>query len=98
MNRLIGVFVGLGIRVGIEAPCFVTSNNCGVIGIGREHIFTANFVGVFDHLEQAALLFNTVDSPGCIEDFVAAVFGVGLGKHHQFNIDGIAAEGFKRVN
>ncbi len=92
------VFVGFGSWIGVEAPCFVTNHYRGVIGIGREHIFTAHFIGVFDHFEQAALLLNTVDSPGGIKDFVAAVLRVGLRKHHQLYIDGVAAEGIKGIN
>ncbi len=68
------IFISLGLRVGVKTPCLVTNDYCGVIGVGGKHIVTAQFVGVFNHLEQAAILIDTVDCPGGIKDFVAAVF------------------------
>jgi hypothetical protein len=49
-------------------------------------------VGVLDHLEQRLVLGGTVDFPGGVEDLVAAVLGVGLREHHQFDVVRIAAE------
>ena len=52
-------------------------------------------VGVLDHLEQRAIPRGTVDFPGGVENFVAAVLGVGLCEHHQLDVVGIAAEGLE---
>ena len=46
---------------------------------------------IADHGEQRAVLRLTIDSPVGIEDFVTAMFTVGLREHHQFDIGGIAA-------
>jgi hypothetical protein len=32
-----------------------------------------------------------VDHPGGVENLVAAVFGIGLGEHHQFDVGRVAA-------
>ena len=43
-------------------------------------------VGIADHPEQAQILRFAIDGPVRVENLVAAVLGVGLGKHHQFRI------------
>ena len=48
-------------------------------------------VGVANHAEHAALLRYAVDGELGIENFVAAVFAVGLCKHHQLHIGRVAA-------
>jgi hypothetical protein len=35
--------------------------------------------------------FCAVDHPGGVEDLVAAVFGIGLGEHHQLDVGRVAA-------
>ena len=47
---------------------------------------------VLDHRKQRTLLRLAVDHPIGIENFVAAMFRVGLREHHQLNIAGIAFE------
>ena len=42
--------------------------------------------GFPDHPEQAIFFAYTVNDPGRIENLVPAMLGVGLGKHHQFDI------------
>ena len=49
-------------------------------------------VGVADHAEQAVRLRHAVNSELRVENFVAAVFAVGLREHHQLNIGGIARQ------
>jgi hypothetical protein len=48
-------------------------------------------VGFADHAEQGLVLGRAVDHPGGVEDLVAAVFGIGLGEHHQFDVGRVAA-------
>ena len=45
---------------------------------------------ITDHGKQRAVLGFAVDGPVGIEDFVTAMFAVGLREHHQFDIGGIA--------
>jgi hypothetical protein len=48
-------------------------------------------VRLADHAEQGLVLLLAVDHPGGVEDLVAAVFGIGLREHHQFDVGRIAA-------
>ena len=48
--------------------------------------------GILDHLEQRLGLLDAIDSPIGVEDLVATVLGVGLGKHIEFDIVGIASQ------
>ncbi len=54
-----------------------------------------HLIGVLDHAEQAFFLALTVDVPTGVEDLVAAVLGVGLGEHHQFDVVGVAPQSFE---
>jgi hypothetical protein len=47
-------------------------------------------VRLADHAEQGFVFRFAVDHPGGVEDLVAAVLGVGLREHHQFNVGRIA--------
>ena len=49
-------------------------------------------VGVADHREERFFLRLAVDVPRGVEDLVAAVLGVGLRKHHELDVVGIAGE------
>ena len=45
-----------------------------------------------DHREQRLRHLHAIDAPGRIKDFVAAMFRVRLGEHHQLGVGGIASE------
>ena len=51
------------------------------------------FVGLADHAEQGMRLRGSVDHPVRVEDLVAAVLGVRLREHGEFDVGGIAANG-----
>ena len=51
-----------------------------------------NFRRVANHVEQRLRLLNAIDSPIRIENFMAAMLGIRLRKHHQFDIRWIAVE------
>ncbi len=55
-------------------------------------------VGVADHAEQAVRLVLPVDAEVGVENFVAAVFAVGLGEHHQLDIGGVALQAGEGVH
>ncbi|MNZ54577.1 hypothetical protein D3C78_724810 [compost metagenome] len=57
-----------------------------------------HLVGVLDHAEQAFFLAFAVDIPTGVEDLVAAVLGVGLGEHHQFDVVRVALEALEAGN
>ena len=52
---------------------------------------------VADHREQRVRLLFAVNHPVGIEDLVAAVFRVGLGKHHQLDVTRIASQALKAI-
>ena len=47
-------------------------------------------MGFPNHAKQGMGLYFAVYYPAGIKDFVPAMFRIGLRKHHQFNIGGIA--------
>ncbi len=53
--------------------------------------------GVANHAKQGFVLLLAVDSELRIEDFVAAMLAVGLGKHHQLHIGGVALQRGKGI-
>ena len=57
-------------------------------------------VGFLDHAEQGGFAGLPIEGPGGIENLVPAVLGIGLRKHHQLDIAGVAlepGEGFQQV-
>ncbi len=100
VHRLLarGVLARLGIR--IEATGDVADDDRGIVLVGRQHAFAVQLVGVLDHAEQGFFLALAIDIPAGIEDLVPAVFGVGLGEHHQFDVVRVAsqpAEGLHQI-
>src|SRR5690606_1691050 len=81
-----------GLRVRVETPGSVADDYGGVVLVRGQHTLTVHLEGVLDHHEQGLFLALAVDVPAGIEDLVPAVFGVGLGEHHQFDVVGVAAQ------
>ena len=80
----------IGRRIGIKPGNFRAFDYRGVVLIRHHRAGRRGFVRVANHAEQRfGLLFAVQDEVG-IEDFVAAVFAVGLGEHHQFHVRRIA--------
>ena len=63
-----------------------------IVRIGDDSPLRMCFVCFADHAEQRLATRLAVDGPGGVEYLVPAMFGIGLGEHHQFDIGGIAAE------
>ena len=55
-------------------------------------------VGVADHAEQGLVPVHAVDGETRVENLVAAVFAVGLGKHHEFDVAWVALHLHKRLH
>ncbi len=82
-----------GLGIGKEAARDVAADHRRIVGIGTQHRGIGGaLVGIADHREQAARLGLAVDVPARVEDLVPAVLAVGLGKHHQLDIAGVAPE------
>ena len=85
-----GVFAGE--RVGVVAAPARAREDSGVVLVGGEDAVGVQRVGVLDHLEQRAVAWRAVDGPRGVENFVAAVFGVGLREHHQLDVVRVALQ------
>ncbi len=85
-----GVALGVGIDKETSAPR--SGEDGGVVTVGGEDALAVELVGVADHRKERFLLLLSVDIPRGVKDFVAAVLGVGLRKHHQLDVVGIAFE------
>ncbi|MNO78296.1 hypothetical protein D3C76_694290 [compost metagenome] len=90
VHRLVVRRVLAGFRARVEAPGDEAFHYGGVVLVGGQHAIAVHFIGVLDHAEQALFLSLAVDIPTGVEDLVAAVFGVGLGEHHQFDVVRVA--------
>ena len=69
-----------------------------VVRVRHQHVLRVGLVGVADHAEQAVRLVLAVDAEVGVENFVAAVFAVGLGEHHQLDIGGVALQAGEGVH
>lgn len=92
VNRFVGVVVFAGFYVGQEARCQGAFDDGGVVMVGGEDAFGRVRVGVADHGKQRFGLFFAVNDPVGVEDFMAAMFRIGLREHHQFYVGGVALE------
>ena len=63
----------------------------GVVGVGHDRALRGGRMRFADHAEQRFILGFAVDHPGSVENLVAAVFGIGLGEHHQLDVSRVAA-------
>jgi len=92
VNRLLHRTVLAGIRIREETPGNTADDDRSVVLISRQNAFAVHHVGVLDHAKQAFFLALTVNIPTGVEDLVAAMLGVGLGKHHQFDVMRVTAQ------
>ena len=86
------------IRVGVETPGGMSFDHRSIIRVSRQYACPAHGMGIANHLEQGMALRLTVDSPAGVKDLVPAMLRVGLGKHHQLDIVGIAAQRGKALH
>ena len=63
-----------------------------VVVVGYHRMRGLQGVGVADHGEQAFILRHAVDGEFGVEDFVTAMLAIGLSKHHQLDITGVAPQ------
>ena len=80
------------VRVRIKPLDLCAFNHGGIVFIRHHRALWAGFVRVANHAEQRfGLLFAVQDEIG-IEDFVAAVFRIGLREHHQLHVGWVAVQ------
>ncbi len=97
VRGLLMKIVTASIVVGEVAPHRRSFHHRGIVFIGREHIVRRGFEGVFNHFKQRLRLRFTVDNPVGVKNLVAAVLGVRLGEHVQFDIVRVASQFGKRL-
>ena len=86
-------------RLGRGTPALhpVAAHHRGIVRIGHHRVLGILLVGVANHAEHAQRLGLPVNGEAGVEDFVPTVLAVGLGKHHQFHIAGVAPKLAKRI-
>ena len=80
------------IRVRKKARDRGSLHDRGIVRVRNHGAAGCQSMGVADHGEQAFVLRLAVDHPRGIENLVAAVFGIGLREHHQFDVGGVARD------
>ena len=67
-----------------------------VIAIGHHHVQRRYGMRVANHLKHRVRLGHAVDRETGVENLVAAMFAIGLRKHHQFDVARVAPQALKR--
>ena len=98
VHRLLHRAVLASFRVREETAGNVADDHRSVVLVSGQHAFAVHLIGVLDHAEQAFFLALAVNVPTGVEDLVAAVLGVGLGEHHQFDVVRVALETVEGVD
>ena len=92
MDLLSAVNIPAAVWFDQKARAAIAPQHGGVIMVSGQHMARMGRVGLPDQLKRRMWLCFAVNVPGGVEDFMAAMFRVGLGEHHQFHIGGIAPE------
>ena len=92
VHRLLAEAVGGVTADAVEALGIVTDDHRRIVLVGRQDIGAVILVGVLDHAKQRLRRRLAINGPRGIEDLVAAVLGVGLRKHHQLDVVGVATK------
>ena len=95
LHQGVGEFSAVGVTAvfaRIEAVDLGALDDGGVVGVRHHRAFRMQLVGIADHAEQRNGLLFVVNDPVGIENLVAAVLGVGLRKHHEFDVGRVALE------
>lgn len=71
----------------------VSLENRSIIGVGGDGVPRGELVGVPDHAEEGVGFCSAVDSPRGVELLVAAVLGVDLREHEEFDIIRVTGAG-----
>ena len=90
LRGLIDLSIDARLRIRLEATAVAARHDRGVVRVGGEHAVGGLFRRVANHREERNVLLFAVDRPVRIEDLVPAMFGIGLGEHHQLDVGRIA--------
>ena len=84
--------VDVVLGVGHEARGQAAGHHRRVVRVGRENPVWRVVRGIPNHGEERVGGGLPVDGPIGVENFVSAMFGVGLGEHHEFDVAGVPAQ------
>ena len=90
MRRLLRVAIHRAARLWIKAFDSCACDHRRIIRIRHQGTRRIFLVRITNHAEQRQRLRRAVDYPIGVENFMPAMFGVGLGEHHQLDIGRIA--------
>ena len=76
----------------VEAADGRALDHRGVVRVGHYRALGMRLVRFADHAEQGQRLRLAIHRPARVENLVPAMFGIGLGEHHQFDVGRIAPE------
>ena len=87
-------------RFGVRVPTtrLMACDYRRIVRISRQHTLTADLMGMPNHAEQGVFAVNAINGPAGVKNLVPAVFRIGLGKHHEFNVTGITSQIGKRID
>ena len=85
MRLFLGIAVSLLIAR-IKTRDFRPFNDAGIIRISYQCALRMRLMCVAYHRKQGFFLRFAVHNPVRVKYLMAAMLGIGLGKHHQFNI------------
>ena len=97
MGVFLMVVIAAFFAIGEEAPYLRTFHDRGVVFIGGQDVVRGLLKGVFDHLKQRLRLLFAIDDPVGVKNLVAAVLGVRLGEHIQFDVVRVTTKLVKRI-
>ena len=80
MRRFLDVIILMGFGITNKYLRCRTFHHRGVVAVGGQNALRIFIMGITNHRKQRFSLLFAVNSPAGIEDFVAAMLGVGLGQ------------------
>ena len=86
MNRLLKIVILLMFWMAQEDLGERPRDDRRVVTVGRQNAVGSDLAGMTNHVKEGIRCSLPIHLPAGIEDLVPAMLGVGLGKHHEFNI------------
>ena len=88
-------FFAIGIaavHIGIKAVNACAFDHRGIVRVGDDGALRVQLVRIAYHAEQGHRFLLVIDHPVRVKNFVAAMLGVCLCKHHQLDIGGVTLQ------
>ena len=95
MRRFTPVTENTAVGVGKKSIGKLSAQHRRIVAVGDQSAVTTLRMGLANHRKRRLLASLPVDAPIGIENFMAAMFGIDLCEHHQFDIAWIASQSLK---